>query len=102
MKAPVRAVARDGLAGGLGLAGVAVLPAETLAARLVAGTPEVLLVDDALLQALPPALRRRLVRGPFPIVLSLPDPRATLGRPRATDEILELLRRAVGYRVRLR
>lgn len=89
MKVPLLAVARPGVAEGIGLAGV------KLVDTVPAGKPAVVLVDEKLCRCLP---RRRDI---YPIVLSLPDPATTLGRAHAEDEVLELLRRAVGYRVRL-
>ena len=109
MKLPMSAIARAGLAEGLGLAGVRFAAvaderegAERLAELVMAAAPRALLVEDSLLEALPPAARRRLARQMLPVVLSVPGPQRALGRARAEEEILEILRQAVGYRLRLR
>lgn len=61
----------------------------------------VLFVEQAVLDAMEPTYVRHLVRRPLPIIVPFPGPaRRALERP--TDSIiLELLQRAIGYRVRL-
>lgn len=62
----------------------------------------VLLVEQSVLDALPPAVSRELMRRPAPIVVPFPGPSwADRGAPRESG-VLELLQRAIGYRVRLR
>ncbi len=61
----------------------------------------ILLVEQPLFDAFPAPLKRALENRPLPIVV--PVPRAAWGAPtdRAEAYILDLLRRAIGYRVRL-
>jgi hypothetical protein len=60
------------------------------------------LIEDVLDDALPASLRRQIARDGVPIVMPFPSP-ALEGTARAPDEdLLELLRQAIGYRVRLR
>jgi vacuolar-type H+-ATPase subunit F/Vma7 len=109
VKLRLHALARAGLAEGLGLAGIpfaAVASVEEGAERLgelvLAAAPQALLVEESLVDAMSPAARRRLARQTLPIVLSVPGPARALGGSRADEEVLEILRRAVGYRLRLR
>jgi vacuolar-type H+-ATPase subunit F/Vma7 len=109
VKGQVAALARPGLAQGLGLAGVPVVEVATLAAgvaelaaRTAAAAPLVLLVDAGILAAAPPPLVRHLASQPVPIVLAVPGPAAGVGRQAGEEAILELLRQAIGYQVRLR
>lgn len=109
MRGPVVAIARPGLAQGLGLAGIPVSEATVLAAgvdelgrRAATAAPAVLLVDDGILAAAPAALLRRIASQPVPVVLAVPAPAAEPGRAAGEEEILALLRQAIGYRVRLR
>ena len=77
--------------------GVAVL--SELAAREDLG---VLLVEQGVLDALPPALNRELMRRPAPIIVPFPGV-SWRGRGAPPESaVLELLQRAIGYRVRLR
>jgi vacuolar-type H+-ATPase subunit F/Vma7 len=62
--------------------------------------PTVLLVAERLEAALPPAARRELRRDPLLAVVPVPGPAA--GRPAPEAFLLEILRQAIGYRVRLR
>lgn len=109
MTGRVTALGRAGLAQGLGLAGLPVREVrdvgaglEELAALVAAESPLVLLVEDDVLAAAPPALARRIASQPMPIVLPVPGPAGELRRGAAEEEILEILRQAIGYRVRLR
>jgi vacuolar-type H+-ATPase subunit F/Vma7 len=104
----LRVVCRPAVSDGFGLAGVRCVPAgdgtETAAiVRRLAdeGSIGVLLVEDVLYRALPEALRERLDRRSPPIVIPFPGPVGE-ERPTAEAELVELLRRAIGYRVRLR
>ena len=104
----VRAIATPALAAGLRLAG---LPADetedpgAAAERVGALVQEpdlgILLVEQPLFDAFPPLLRRELENRALPIVV--PVPRAAWGAAtdRAESYILDLLRRAIGYRVKL-
>ncbi|HEU4563171.1 MAG TPA: V-type ATP synthase subunit F [Gemmatimonadaceae bacterium] len=108
MRGDLRVVARPELAAGFRLAGLRVeevaTPAEgaarieALAARPDAG---ILLVEEELLRALPRAVREALARRQTPIIVPVPRP-SWAERPAAAEAyILEILQRAIGYRVRL-
>jgi vacuolar-type H+-ATPase subunit F/Vma7 len=103
----LRVVCRPSLAAGFALAGVPALPASDPkeAATLVLGLAAradvgVVLVEESLFAALPDARRRALERQPLPVVIPVPGPRAE-GAPPAERHLVELLQRAIGYRVRL-
>jgi V/A-type H+-transporting ATPase subunit F len=105
----VRVVASAGAASGFALAG---LPVSEVAdvrsgASLIQGLCDredigVLLVEQNLLDALSESDRRDVMDRPAPIVV--PFPSASWGEQTSPAEayVLELLRRAIGYRVRLR
>jgi len=62
----------------------------------------VILLEDRLHAGLSTDLRRELARRPVPIVVPFPGP-SWVARPEGPDAyIVELLRQAIGYRVRLR
>jgi vacuolar-type H+-ATPase subunit F/Vma7 len=62
----------------------------------------VLLVEQSVLDALPQAVSRGLMRRPAPMIVPFPGPSwADRGAPPESG-VLELLQRAIGYRVRLR
>lgn len=73
------------------------------AMRKLAGDPSVgvVLVEERLRQAFPEDLRQRLDRQALPIVVGFPSP-SWQGPGAAEEHVLELLRQAVGYRVRPR
>ena len=104
----VRVVSRPALAAGLELAGLAVtrvaddVQAAT-AVRQFAADVEVgiVLVDADLYRALPRDLLMRLDRQPLPVIIPVPPPRWD-ERSGAEAYILEILRQAIGYRVRVR
>lgn len=104
----VRVVARPDTARGFRLAGLPVRPAadvdgaEALIRRVV-DDPEVavVFVQRELYDGLTEELRRSLEATAVPVVVPFPDP--SWEEPEAPEEwIVELLRRAVGYRVQLR
>jgi vacuolar-type H+-ATPase subunit F/Vma7 len=109
MRAAVRVVARPELAAGFRLAG---LPVDEVAApgpgaarvMALAAAPDagVLLVEEEVLAALSPAARDALSRRQTPIVVPVPRPTWSARPEGAEGYILEILRRAIGYRVRLR
>lgn len=76
----------------------------TAAVRNLLRDPEtgVLLVEDRFYAELPEDVRRELARRPVPLVVPFPGPvwQAPPEGPEAY--IIELLRRVIGYRVRLR
>jgi len=101
----VRALCRPELAAGLRLAGlepeVTTEPAVAFLARLRAeGRTGVLLVQQTLHAGLPRETGR--AAHALPLVVALPDPGAAEGPSAAEEELLEIVRQAVGYRVRLR
>ena len=104
----VRVVSRPTLAAGLELAGLAVTrvvdAAEAAAAvsRLAADVAVgIVLVDAELYRALPRDLTMRLERQALPVIIPVPPPRWD-ERSEAEAYILEILREAIGYRVRAR
>lgn len=100
-------VCRPELAPALRLTGfpldVCDLPDAALCVRNLADDPRVgmLLVDDLLFRALPPELMQKLDRKGTPIVTPLPAPRFEQAGL-AEEYVLEILRQAIGYRVRPR
>lgn len=106
--ATVRAITGPALASGFRLAGLTVdevSDAREAAVRLerLAALPDtgVVLVEQDWFDALPDALRRSLERRPVPIVVPIPRVSWVADRGRAEAYILDLLQRAIGYRVRL-
>ena len=102
----VRIVSRPVLASGFELAGLSVTRAEDGAAAAEAirrwaaeSDVGVVLVDDGLYRALPSDFLARLDRQALPIVAPVPTPRWD-ERSEAEAYILEILRQAIGYRVR--
>jgi vacuolar-type H+-ATPase subunit F/Vma7 len=62
----------------------------------------VVLMEQALYDALPEDLRRQLGKRPLPMVVPFPEP-AWAEKPEAPEAyIVELLRQVIGYRVRLK
>jgi vacuolar-type H+-ATPase subunit F/Vma7 len=91
----------------VGIPGIEVSDVASGAARLSTLLLEdddfgVILADERLVSALSPAARRRLARRPVPVLVTVPAPRAPSTLNRGTGVLLDLLQRAVGYRVRLR
>jgi vacuolar-type H+-ATPase subunit F/Vma7 len=105
----VRVVCRPAVRDGFALAGVRSVPAvdASEAAAVLAGLVEqsdtgVVLVEESLYRALPEELRDSLEHRTVPVVVPFPGPRAAGERPSAEADLVELLRSAIGYRVRLR
>ena len=104
----LRVVTEPALAAGFRLAGLPVEEARSprdVTAAIERLTREhdagVILVQQDLWDALPEAERRAIERTPLPIIVPVPPPQwAARGRG-AEDYILDLLQRAIGYRVRL-
>lgn len=101
------AISSPGLSAGFALAGVPVLEAtdSTDAAlrieRLLRdANTSVLIIDEPLFRGLSEELRRSLHRSAFPVVIPVPGPDWTK-ESTAHEYIVEILRRAIGYRVRL-
>jgi vacuolar-type H+-ATPase subunit F/Vma7 len=104
----LRVVCRPASQEGFALAGVRALPARDarecgplLEALVEESESGVLLVEDALYRELSDELRERLERRAVPVVVPFPGPRGEEG-PATEVELVEMLRRAIGYRVRLR
>jgi vacuolar-type H+-ATPase subunit F/Vma7 len=104
----LRVVCRPSSCDGFALAGVRALgaadgreAAATLRGLLEQPAVGVVFVEEALYRALPETLREALERRALPVVVPFPGPR-TGARPSAESELVEMLREAIGYRVRLR
>lgn len=108
MTRAIRVLCRPATAAGFGLAGLAAdtaddgTAAEPLVRALLA-RPDlgVVLLEQALHAALAPELRTVVDRVAQPVVVPFPGP-AWRAAPTAEEQVVELLRRAIGYRVRLR
>ena len=105
----VRAVGPPAFASGFALAGIPADETTSLddgVARLEAllddRTLGVVLADEALVRALPDAARRRSEKRPTPVLVPVPRARWEGPSDEAGAYILDLLQRAVGYRLRLR
>lgn len=105
----VRAVGPPAFAMGFALAGIPVdetaavdQGVERLTALLDDRTLGVVLADEALVRALPDEVRRRVDRRPTPVLVPVPRARWEKPAEEAGAYILDLLQRAVGYRLRLR
>ena len=107
MKRSVAVACTPGVAPGFALAGLHthVPTAEQDTAALIRDLAHqgtgVLLIEDGLLGDLDPDVRRRVQSLPTPIVVPFPGP-STLGHVAPMDYVVDLLRRAIGYRVHLR
>ena len=104
----VRIVCRPHLAAGFELAGMAVTraagcSAAAAAVRRLASDRNVgiILIDDELYRGLPRALVARLDREALPVLAAVPSPRWD-GRSAAEAYVMDILRQAIGYRVRPR
>jgi vacuolar-type H+-ATPase subunit F/Vma7 len=62
----------------------------------------VILVSQDVYDFVAPSLERLLARKPLPMVIPIPNPEWQEGPGSAERHIVELLRRAIGYRVRVR
>lgn len=104
----VRVVCDPAQAPGFALAGLQVevapdAPQATVVLRRLCADARVgvVLVDEALHRGLAPEFRGRLDRQARPIVAPFPSPRWSESAA-AEDYVLEILRQAIGYRVRPR
>jgi len=104
----LRVVCRPSTCQGFALAGVHGLAAAdgTEAAAVLRELigqpgPGVIFVEDALYHALPEALRDTLEHRAVPVVIPFPGPRSG-APPSIESELVEMLRQAIGHRVRLR
>ncbi|HEY7636941.1 MAG TPA: V-type ATP synthase subunit F [Gemmatimonadales bacterium] len=108
MSHTARVLCQPELAAGFELAGLKVDEAsspEQAAGRLrglLSGEEiGVLLIDERLHRRLPEELSRELARRPLPLIVPFVGPSWTEGRD-PDAYVLELLRQAIGYRVRLK
>ena len=104
----LRLILAPGLASGFRLAGLEVDEARTAgdASRLVdryasSADTGVILLQQEWFDALPEGQRRALDRVPVPVIVPVPGAQWVEGRAAAESYILDLLQRAIGYRVRL-
>ena len=109
MKGTLEVVCRPELASAFALAGLPCLEAgdaEEAAVRLRslldAQGSAVVLVQEDLYAHLPEELRREAARRSLPMVVPFPGPSWTEEAEAAEARIIEILRQAIGYRVRLR
>ena len=100
-------IAGPGLSTGFSLAGVRVLEAtyanhaaERLEKLVQDQHAGVVIIEESLHRDLPDETSRALRRVPFPVVIPVPGPKWT-AESSAHEYIVEILRRAIGYRVRL-
>jgi vacuolar-type H+-ATPase subunit F/Vma7 len=107
MELTVRVLCRPEVAPGFELAGMVVDRVDETRAgeamRRIAADPRtgIVLVEDRLRRALPEDLMQRLDKLATPIVVPFPSP--SWGGPSVQEEyVMEILRQAVGYRVRPR
>ncbi len=108
MKARVRVLARPAVALGFALAGVPTLALEgdpaiqKLESLLRDPAAGILLVEESIWQALPEASRLASSGRPLPLVVPFPSPSWAPPEETALGYVAEILRQAIGYRVRLR
>lgn len=100
-------IASSGLSAGFALAGVPVFEASdgADAARRIdrladEGNVGVVMVDEPLYRDIPEDARRGFEKSTIPVVIPVPGPDWTT-ESGAHEYIVEILRRAIGYRVRL-
>lgn len=107
MTGAVEVICRPATALGFALAGLPALvvpdatdPTEPITAALARPDVGVLLVEEAVYDAAAAELKAKLDRSARPVVVPFPGPRWQ-GARTAEERIVELLRRAIGYRVKL-
>ena len=108
MSSTAGVICRPALVPGFALAGITSWPAATpedtervLAEQRTRARIGVILVEEALYDELAAEVRSRLERWVAPMVVPFPGPAWVEARS-AEARVVELLRRAIGYRVRLR
>jgi vacuolar-type H+-ATPase subunit F/Vma7 len=110
MRAAVHAICRREAALGVALAGIAPIEASSAAdaadaLTALARAPDkggLVLIEESLYDALPPAVRRQIHKDGAPILVPFPGPAPLRAGATPEHELLEVLRRAIGYRVRLK
>jgi vacuolar-type H+-ATPase subunit F/Vma7 len=100
-------IASPGLSAGFALAGVPVIEArdsadaaEQIEQLVDEENTGVIIIDEPLYRDIPEEIRRSLQRSALPVVIPVPGPDWTK-EATAHEYIVEILRRAIGYRVRL-
>jgi len=108
MEVPVQVVCLAGVAAGFHLAGLDVMECGSvdagvrrLSEAIASAEAKLFLAQESVYDGLSPETRARLGRRPWPMVVPFPDP-SWEALPEPEAYIIELLRRAIGYRVRLR
>lgn len=109
MSASVRVLASPAIAAGFRLAGLSAVDVdvvesratEQLLATVARPNVGILVVEQSLLDAIPDDVRMEIEHRILPIIVPMPTPNWGATRSDAEAYILELLRRAIGYRVRL-
>lgn len=103
----VRVLCRPAAAAGFRLAGVTPTEAADAGegARLLRTMLDdsgygVILVEDEIYAAVPDATRRELAHRPLPMVVPIPGPTWAVSAREPEAFIAELLRRAIGYRIK--
>ena len=107
MSGTVGILCRPATAAGFGLAGVTaeeiptgIDPSLRIETVLSQGGTGVLLIEESLYDAVGAELRIRLERSTRPVAVPFPGPSWGAGAA-AEERVVELLRKAIGYRVRL-
>lgn len=103
----VRVLCRPATARGFALAGLAadpvvegLDPTPAIEEALARPGTGVLLIEEPIYDGLGGELRTRLDRSTLPVVVPFPGPTFEAGRP-AEERVVDMLRRAIGYRVKL-
>lgn len=110
MRASVHVICGREAALGIGLAGLSPIVVESGAdaANALAvlaresGRGGIVLIEQPLYDALPAPIRRQIRRDGLPVLMPFPGPTSIAAGGAPEQEVLEILRRAIGYRVRLR
>lgn len=104
----VHAIGPAEMVAGFALAGVPTTEVSTdeqgvarLSELLVRDDIGIILADDRIVQRLPPQTRRRVLDRAVPVLVPVPRPTWKEEGAEPNRYILELLQRAIGYRVRL-
>jgi vacuolar-type H+-ATPase subunit F/Vma7 len=104
----VRVLCRPAAAAGFALAGLAAHEVPegadaraVVESALAGGEPGVVLLEEGLYDELSEDVRALMDRSANPVVIPFPGPGWGVTHP-AEERVVELLRRAIGYRVRLR
>jgi vacuolar-type H+-ATPase subunit F/Vma7 len=108
MTSQVRVLCRPASVAGFGLAGLRAVPvpegaSPELALNEILASEDtgILLVEESVYGQMPEDVRARLDRSVHPVAVPFPGPFWEAAEA-AEERVVELLRRAIGYRVRLR